>query len=264
MTAVCRSDCPQPLVPEQVGVVVKPGEGRVRVHHVDPHEAHDQRIEQREQAHQQQQEDGRRHQPVSEIPVRIGAKRQRPIDVMCDPLAREELPARRNGRAGTETCRDDYDYWIGARLRRPVGINRLLLVDADLLGDRVPFAGGRIENRLRILARPQLRHRLAQHFLVLVGLQQRQIEQTVLGARLERREVILGIRPLRQIPGLVKCEVAERITQRVRQLHPLMADFFAVQPLDEQIGGFLVLGGRGDREGRSPPPVRGWPPGGMA
>ena len=42
--------------------------------------------------------------------------------------------------------------------------------------------------------------------------------------------------------------IAERIAQRIGQLHPLAADLLAVQPLDEQIRGFLLLAGGGNRQ----------------
>ena len=66
-----RQRPPEAGVLEQVLVVVEAREGGVRVHHVDAHEGDDEGVDQREQADQQQQEDGGRHQPVLEVPIRM-------------------------------------------------------------------------------------------------------------------------------------------------------------------------------------------------
>src|SRR5262245_58790440 len=60
-------------------------------------------------------------------------------------------------------------FRIGAGLGGPSLIDRLLLVDADLVGDGVPFARSLIEDGFRILASPQPADRLPQRLFVLVG-----------------------------------------------------------------------------------------------
>src|SRR5918995_3401330 len=67
---------------------------------------------------------------------------------------------------------------IGVGLARPLGISLALGIDPDLLGDRIPLRGHVVENGLRLLTGPKAREALAQGLLVLVGLDQRQVEQT--------------------------------------------------------------------------------------
>src|SRR5450432_3101336 len=68
------------------------------------------------------------------------------------------------------------DFRIGTGLGGPAYIDYLLLLDPDLLRDVVPLSCRGIEDRLWIIACPELRNRLAHDLLVLVGLQERQIE----------------------------------------------------------------------------------------
>ena len=77
--------------------------------------------------------------------------------------------------------------------------------------------------------------------LTLVGLEERQVEKAIIGASLKGREIVLRIRPFGQIFGAGEVRVAERVTQRIGQLHALQRDRLAVQPLDEQVGRILVL-----------------------
>ena len=67
-------------------------------------------------------------------------------------------PAGKAGEGG-QAC---LHFRIGAGLGGPGRIDRLLLVDADLLRDVVPLSCRRIEDRLRIFACPELANRLAQ------------------------------------------------------------------------------------------------------
>ena len=83
---------------------------------------------------------------------------------------------------------------------------------------------------------------------VLVGLDERQVEQARLGAVAERSEVVLRVGPLRHVLLAGEVRVAERVAQRERQLHTLHRDLFAVQPLDEQVGLLLLLAAGSDRQ----------------
>src|SRR5215207_8601685 len=76
-------------------------------------------------------------------------------------------------------------FRIGAGLRSPALINRLLLVDANLLGYRIPIRRGLIEDGLGVFAGPELADRLAQNLFIFVGLQERKIEKTGLGSLLQ-------------------------------------------------------------------------------
>ena len=91
---------PEAEVLEQLLVIIEPGEGGIGVHHVDAHEGYDERIDQRKQAHGQQQEDRRRNDPVLEIAVRVvggdgGHVVQESVTVSLRPL-------RSNGRRWRE------------------------------------------------------------------------------------------------------------------------------------------------------------------
>src|SRR5687768_15991759 len=80
-------------------------------------------------------------------------------------------------------------FRIGAGLRIPALINRLLLVDADLLGYRVPMRRGRIEGGLGVFTGPELADRLAQNLLIIRGRQQRNTEKTGLVSLLQGCQV---------------------------------------------------------------------------
>src|SRR5262245_31111873 len=99
------------------------------------------------------------------------------------PGQRRHTSGRRRSRARLKSLR------IGVRLAGPVLVGGALLVDADLLGQRVPLSGHVVQDLLARLARPKAGHRLPQDFLVLVDLQQREIEQAGIGTGAQRLEV---------------------------------------------------------------------------
>jgi len=87
---------------------------------------------------------------------------------------------------------------VCARFGSPRFVHGSLLIHANLCRYSVPIGGDFVENLLGIVTRPQLADSLAQSFLVLVGLDQGQIQQTCLGSFAQCCQIVL--------PGLVKCE----------------------------------------------------------
>src|SRR5689334_16802842 len=121
---------------------------------------------------------------------------------------------------------------IGAGLRRPALIGRLLFLDADFCGDLVPLRGNLIDDRLGILTGPQAADALPQRLLIVVGLQDREIQKAGLGCLMQRRQIVLRIWPARQIDRIGVVRDAEWIAKRIGKLYALGADVLAVQPLD--------------------------------
>ena len=101
---------------------------------------------------------------------------------------------------------------------------------------------------MRVFTGPQAADRLAHGLVIFVLLQHREIEKAVLAGQLDGVEIGAGIGPQLAIFGALVMRGAERIAQRVGKLHALEACLLAVQPLDEQIGGLLVLAGGGNRQ----------------
>src|SRR5581483_12310636 len=127
---------------------------------------------------------------ATSMPCRLRVPEKRGAPIIGAPRFRLPLPAgpvqRRIGLPIAVRSEAASLLRVGARLRRPGGVHRLLLVHADLLRDLVPLLRGVVEDLRRIVARPQPAERLAQRFLVLVGLDQRQVKKPGLGRVLQR------------------------------------------------------------------------------
>src|SRR4029077_11912874 len=101
---------------------------------------------------------------------------------------------------------------------------------------------------LWIFTGPETADALTYRFLVLVRLNQRQIQQARLRGVLQRLQIILSVGPPAEVLSVGVVRIAERIAQRIGKLHALIADLFAVEPLDKQIRLLFLFAGRGDRE----------------
>ena len=136
-------------------------------------QADDDRPQERKQADEQQDEDGRARRNA-----RPGSRRSGPSGPLLKRL-----------------CRPSPSLPIGGRLRRPDLVGLALLVDADALGDLVPFGGERVERRLRVLAADRRDHRPRHRILVAEGLDDREVGKSRRGAVLEDLQIVLGGRP---------------------------------------------------------------------
>ncbi len=145
---------------------------------------------------------------------------------------------------------------IGAGLGGPGVVDGLLLVHADLLGDLVPLRWRRRRGSScgsSPAHRRLMPWRSASSYLS-VWISDRS-SRPVCDACLQRRQIVLGVRPQRQVFRVGVVRIAERIAQRVGQLHALVADLLAVQPLDEQVGRLPSACWWRRPTARSPPPA---------
>ena len=223
--AVWRERLPQALVREQAPIVSEALERGVVLRHRQALEADDQRVDQREEPDQQQDQDRRGDGPVPEIPLggppAAGQSATRFVaSVAVIPLIR--TVTRQTGRPARTPAAWPLLFRIGAGLRRPARHRRPSASRRRSARSPRPIAAAACRGSPSDPRRPRAcRDRLAQRLLVLVGLHDREVEQP----RLRRPPSARRGSPWRpasapDTPGRVVV-VAERIAQRVGQLHPL-------------------------------------------